>query len=77
MNIVQTYIQDTYLRHEDGCARDEPSSCRCDVQEVKRGVPIVRVKAELPDVGGSYAVFMTAGEAWEIAQLQARLEWGA
>jgi hypothetical protein len=76
MRVLETIVSDTYLAHVEGGAHCD-GHCLCDVVELPRAVPIVRVRVKLQDVAGDNVITLDAGQAWKIAQLQARLEWGA
>lgn len=75
MLVLETMVFDTYLTHLYGDASCD-GHCECDVVELPREVPIVKVRVLLPDVAGDNVVTLDAATAWKIAELQARLEAG-
>lgn len=76
MRVLETIVNDTYLAHVGGDASCD-GHCTCDVVELPRTIPVVSVRVLLPDVAGDNVVTLDAGQAWKIAELQARLECGA
>ena len=76
MKVLETIVSNTYLAHVGGDASCD-GHCTCDVVELPRVVPIVSVRVKLANVGGDNIVTLDADTAWKIAELQARLAYGA